>query len=144
MYDFFMKEIHFLQQITNIGTSRFVNSHRQRVCYRMTDSLRRSDAQGADATPSWNTLYVVPDVYTDNGSNKVSILNELHTFSLPRQATWSTIRIPRVAHTANLTLADFLMEARGAKLCDIRRIFVALPDYTGASFSNIAKLREDR
>jgi hypothetical protein len=34
------------QQITNIGTSRWVSNHRQHVCYRMVDSVCRSDAQG--------------------------------------------------------------------------------------------------
>jgi hypothetical protein len=41
-----MKGTHFSQQITNIGTSRRVNHHRQRVCDRMFDSVCRSDAHG--------------------------------------------------------------------------------------------------
>jgi hypothetical protein len=38
----------------------------------------------------------------------------------------------------------FLAESRAAKLCGIRRILAALPDYTGATFSNIQKLQEER
>jgi hypothetical protein len=49
--------MHFSQQITNIGTSRFMSNHRQHLCHRMIDSVCHSDAQGADATPPWNTLY---------------------------------------------------------------------------------------
>jgi hypothetical protein len=63
MHDFWMKEMHFSERITIIGTSRFVSSHRQRVCYRMLVSLCRSDAQAADATPRWNTrslLEIIP------------------------------------------------------------------------------------
>jgi hypothetical protein len=58
MYDFLMKEMYFSQQMTNIGTSRFISNHRQRGCHRMVDSIGRSDAQGADATPPWNLLYI--------------------------------------------------------------------------------------
>jgi hypothetical protein len=58
MYDFFMKEMHFSQQIINIGTIRLVNNHWQRVCYRMVNSVCRSGAQRADATPLWNTSYI--------------------------------------------------------------------------------------
>jgi hypothetical protein len=57
MYHFLMKEMHFSQQVTNIGTRRLVSNHRQRVCYRMVDSVCRSDAQVAGVTPPWNTLY---------------------------------------------------------------------------------------
>jgi hypothetical protein len=59
MYDFLMKEMQFSQQITNIGTSRFVINHRQRACHIMVDSVFRSDAQGADATPPWNIQYAM-------------------------------------------------------------------------------------
>jgi hypothetical protein len=55
MYDFLMKEMHFSQQINHIGTSHFASNYGQRVCYRMVDSIYRSDAQGAGATPPWNT-----------------------------------------------------------------------------------------
>jgi hypothetical protein len=58
MYDFFMKEMHFSQQIINIGTIRSVNNHWQCVCYRMVNSVYRSDAQGADATLLWNIGYI--------------------------------------------------------------------------------------
>jgi hypothetical protein len=57
MYDFLVKEIRFSQQITNIETSLCVNSHRQRVYYRMVDSVCRSDAQGVEATLPWNNTY---------------------------------------------------------------------------------------
>jgi hypothetical protein len=70
------------------------------------------------------------------------MLNELHMFSLPRQARLPIIRILCVAHTAILALSDVLTESRGAKLCDIQRIASALPDYTGAPLSNIPRLRE--
>jgi hypothetical protein len=52
-----MKEMHFSQQITHVGTSFLVSNHRQHVCYRMNDSVCRSDAQGSDATSLWDTLY---------------------------------------------------------------------------------------
>jgi hypothetical protein len=42
--------------MTNIETSWLVSNHRQRVSYRMLDSIYRSDAQGADATSPWNIL----------------------------------------------------------------------------------------
>jgi hypothetical protein len=58
-----MKEMRFSQQITNIGTSRFVGNHRQRVWYRMVDSVCRLNAQGADATPPWNTPHFYPSLF---------------------------------------------------------------------------------
>jgi hypothetical protein len=58
MYDFFMKEVHFSQQIINIRTISFMNNHWQRACYRMVNSVCGSDAEGADATPLWNTGYI--------------------------------------------------------------------------------------
>jgi hypothetical protein len=43
----------------------------------------------------------------------------------------------------NKIVSDFLIESRRTKLCDIRRILAALPDDTGAPFSDIPKLGEE-
>jgi hypothetical protein len=87
--------------------------------------------------------YIITAVCTDNASNDVSRLNELHALSLPRQARVSIIRILCGAQAANLALCDFLTESKRTKLCDIRRILAVIPGYTGAPFRDIPRPREE-
>jgi hypothetical protein len=85
---------------------------------------------------------IVAPVCIDNAS-EVPMLTELHMYSLSCRTRRPIMQILCVAHTADLALGDFLTESRGAKLCDIRRILAALPDYTGAPFSDIPRRREE-
>jgi hypothetical protein len=71
------------------------------------------------------------------------MLNELQAFPLQSQSRLPIIRIPCVAHTANLALGDFMTKSRGGKPCHIRIILAALPDYTGTPFSDMPKIREE-
>jgi hypothetical protein len=87
---------------------------------------------------------VITAVFTDNASNDASILHELQSFSLQCQARLPTIRILCVIHTANFALGDFLTESRRAMLCDIWRIVAAHRYCTGARFSDLPRLREER
>jgi hypothetical protein len=51
--------------------------------------------------------YVIIAVFTDNVSNNLIMLSQLHTFSLPCQAELPTIRIPCIAHVINFILGNF-------------------------------------
>jgi hypothetical protein len=51
-----MKEMHFSQQITHIGTNRLVVNHRQSVCSRKANSAWGSDAQGFGAARPWKIV----------------------------------------------------------------------------------------
>jgi hypothetical protein len=62
-----MKEMHFSQQITNIGTSHFVSDHRQRVWHRMVDFLYRLDEQGGWCYTSMEHPLVNGDWFSEEG-----------------------------------------------------------------------------
>jgi hypothetical protein len=51
----------------------------------------------------------------------VSVLNQWHTVSAPRQAGLQIERIPFVAHTVNLGLGDFSTEWAGGRLWTYRK-----------------------
>jgi hypothetical protein len=87
--------------------------------------------------------YVVTAACADNISNEVSMLNQLHIQSLPCLPCPPIVRIPCIAHTANLELGDFLTESTGATLCDTQEVLIAPSDCTNAPFSTVPRVREE-
>jgi hypothetical protein len=85
---------------------------------------------------------IVTAVCTGNASNEKAILNPKKDYSLQSKTRLPFLRVPCVAHTANLAMQDFLNGEPPSVLSELRKVMNALPDGPTSEFHSMPRITD--